>query len=261
MTYSTRLTERPKGKLTTKMKMLIKGFLLFAFCSVCTAQETEQMGDTDSDNVQDGSLNTNTVGSTVSSNNNSKDESVSNTYNGAGSSSSMPVGSAIAPSYMSNGMETCLQGSGRSIQTGLIGYTDGSYEKDEDCNRRRDSKLLSDLGMAVAAISRLCIGSVETFRAMMLSATPCPVSDRGRLVVGKRAFLLMKTKPDLYIPDYGEIKVTRRATWSKFEPTPKYSDTQIWYNRILGIGEDNEKNGEEDSSTDSVSDMFRRSIK
>ena len=130
-------------------------FLLFAFCSICTAQDADPMGDTDSENVQDGSLNTNTVGSVVSSNNNSKDDSVSNTYNGAGSSG-MPVSSAISPSYMSNGMETCLQGSGRSIQTGLIGYTDGSYEKDIDCNRRRDSKLLSDLGMKVAAISRLC---------------------------------------------------------------------------------------------------------
>ena len=243
------------------MKMLIKGFLLFAFCSLCTAQETEQMGDTDSNNVQDGSLNTNTVGSTVSSNNNSKDESVSNTYHGAGSSSSMPVGSAIAPSYMSNGMETCLQGSGRSIQTGLIGYTDGSYEKDIDCNRRRDARLLSDLNMKVAAISRLCIGSVETFRAMMLSATPCPLIASGKLVVGKRAFLLMKTQPNLYIPDYGEVKVLRTATWSKKLPTLKYNDTQKWYNQILGIGvTDNEEN-EESGSDKSVSDMFRRSIK
>ena len=114
-------------------------FLLSVSCLTAFAQE-EPMGDTDSNNTQDGSLNTNTVGSTVSSNNNSEDRVVSNTYNGAGSSSDMPVGSAIAPSYMSNGMETCLQGSGRSIQTGLIGYTDGSYEKDVDCNRRRDAK-------------------------------------------------------------------------------------------------------------------------
>ena len=77
-------------------------FFLSLSCLTASAQE-EPMGDTDSTNNQDGSLNTNTVGSTVSSNNNSKDESVSNTYNGAGSSSSMPVGSAIAPSYMSNG--------------------------------------------------------------------------------------------------------------------------------------------------------------
>ena len=235
-------------------------FLLSASCLTAFAQE-EPMGDTDSDNVQDGSLNTNTVGSVVSSNNNSKDDSVSNTYNGAGSSSSMPVGSAIAPSYMSNGMETCLQGSGRSIQTGLIGYTDGSYEADVDCNRRRDAKLLSDLGMKVAAISRLCQGSVETFRAMMMSATPCPLIASGKLIVGKRAFLLMKTQPNLYIPDYGEVKVLRTATWSKKLPKPKYNDTQKWYNQILGIGvTDNEEN-EESGSDKSVSDMFRRSIK
>lgn len=241
------------------MKPFIFLFLVISF-SVFSQENEEPMGDTDSQNTQDGSLNTNTVGSVVSSNNNSKDESVSNTYNGAGSSSSMPVGSAIAPSYMSNGMETCLQGSGRSIQTGLIGYTDGSYQKDVDCNRRRDAKLLSDLGMKVAAISRLCQGSVETFRSMMLSATPCPLIASGKLVVGKRAFLLMKTQPNLYIPDYGEVAVRRKATWSKKPPTPKYSDTQKWYNSILGIGTDDDEN-EESGSDELVSVMFRRSIK
>ena len=243
------------------MRLIVKCFLLFVVSFFCTAQEIEPMGDTDSTNTQDGSLNTNTVGSTVSSNNNSKDESVSNTYNGAGSSSSMPVGSAIAPSYMSNGMETCLQGSGRSIQTGLIGYTDGSYEKDVDCNRRRDAKLLSDLGMKVAAISRLCQGSVETFRAMMMSATPCPVIASGKLIVGKRAFLLMKTQPNLYIPDYGEVHMSKHALITKRPKFPKYTPTQKWYNQILGIGvTDNEEN-EESGSDKSVSDMFRRSIK
>ena len=240
------------------MKSVPLCFLLFAFCSFCIAQETEPMGDTDSDNNQDGSLNTNTVGSTVSSNNNSKDESVSNTYNGAGSSSDMPVGSAIAPSYMSNGMETCLQGSGRSIQTGLIGYTDGSYEADVDCNRRRDAKLLSDLGMKVAAISRLCQGSVETFRSMMLSATPCPLIASGKLIVGKRAFLLMKTKPELYIPDYGEVRMGKHAIFTKRPKFPKYTKSQEWYNQILGIGVDDDES-QESGSDESVSDMFRRS--
>ena len=89
-----------------------KVLIFIFFLSRSLIAQEEPMGDTDSQNTQDGSLNTNTVGSVVSSNNNSKDESVSNTYNGAGSSSSMPVGSAIAPSYMSNGMETCLQGVG-----------------------------------------------------------------------------------------------------------------------------------------------------
>jgi hypothetical protein len=56
------------------------------------AADEAVMDDVDSNNNQEGSLNTNTVGSTVSSNNQSEDRSVSNTYNGAGSSSDMPVG-------------------------------------------------------------------------------------------------------------------------------------------------------------------------
>jgi hypothetical protein len=227
--------------------------------SVLFAQE-EPIGNTDSNNNQDGSLNTNTVGSIVSSNNNSKDESVSNTYNGAGSSSDIPVGSAIAPSYMSSGVETCLQGSGGAIQTGLIGITKGSYESDVDCNRRRDAKVLSDLGMKVAAIARMC-EDVKVWRSLFISATPCPIISGGRLVVGKRAFLLMKTQPSLYIPDYGEVKVKRRATWSKFAPTPKYTETQIWYNSILKIGLEDANENKDEGSSESVSQQFRSSSK
>tara|TARA_B110000902_G_scaffold71793_1_gene84927 strand:+ start:1689 stop:2399 length:711 start_codon:yes stop_codon:yes gene_type:complete len=213
---------------------------------------------TNSENNQDGSLNTNTVDSTVSSNNNSTDQSTSNTYNGAGSSSGMPVGSAIAPSYMSNGIETCLQGTGSSIQTGLVGYTSGNYKVDEYCNRRRNAKVLSDLGMKVAAISVMCADEA-VFRAMFVSGTPCPVIKGGRLVVGRRAFLLMKMQPSLYIPDYGEVRVYRHATFSKKPPVNKYSDTQKWYNSILGIGVENETEDITDSdSSESVSDKFRR---
>ena len=58
------------------------------------------------DNAQEGSLNTyHGNNSTTNSNNTTTDTSTSNTYNGAGSSSEIPVGSAITPSYMSNGMD------------------------------------------------------------------------------------------------------------------------------------------------------------
>lgn len=240
------------------MKVALILVVMFFFATAL-AQE-EPMGDTDSTNNQDGNLNTNTVGSTVSSNNQSKDESVSNTYNGAGSSSDMPVGSAIAPSYMSNGMETCLSGSGTSIQTGLIGYTKGSYQKDVDCNRRRDAKTLSDLGMKVAAIARMC-EDVKVWRSLFISATPCPVLSSGRLVVGKRAFLLMKMQPSLYIPDYGEVYQRRTATWSNKIPTPRYTETQEWYNSILGIGAEDENKDEESDNVESISDQFRSARK
>jgi len=223
-----------------------------------SAQDLEQMGDTSSDNNQDGSLNTNTVGSTVSSNNVSVDESKTTNYSG-GNSSGMPVGSAIAPTYMSNGMETCLQGSGGSIQTGLIGITKGSYQADPDCNRRRDSKLLSDLGMKVAAIALMC-SDEKVWRSLFISATPCPILVKGKLVVGKRAFLVMKREPTLYIPDYGEVKMLRTATWSKKPPTPIYTKPQLYYNQILDIGaKTNEIEIEDSGSTLSVSEQFRSS--
>ena len=190
-------------------------------------------------NQQDGSLNTyNGDGSNVNSNNNTEDKSVSNTYNGAGSSSEMPVGSAISPSYMSNGMDTCLKGTGGSLQTVGVGISSGSYEVDPECNRRRYAKVLSDLNMKVAAVARMC-QSVDVWKAMCISGTPCPILSNGRLIVGKRAFLVMKMNPETYIPDYNK-------------------NTKEWYNTILKIGETVE---DEEEDTSSISDKFRSSIR
>ena len=126
------------------------------------------------DNAQEGSLNTfHGNNSTTNSNNTTTDTSTSNTYNGAGSSSEIPVGSAISPSYMSNGQDTCLKGEGGSLQTVGVGISSGAYEVDPNCDRRRDAKLLSDLGMKVAAVSRMC-ESLEVWKAMLTSGTPCP---------------------------------------------------------------------------------------
>ena len=190
-------------------------------------------------NQQDGSLNTyNGDGSNVNSNNNTEDKSVSNTYNGAGSSSEMPVGSAISPSYMSNGMDTCLKGTGGSLQTVGVGFSSGGYNIDPECNRRRDAKVLSDLNMKVAAVARMC-QSVDVWKAMFISGTPCPILSNGRLIVGKRAFLIMKMNPETYIPDYGK-------------------KTKEWYNTILKIGESVD---DEEEDISSISDRFRSSLK
>lgn len=192
------------------------------------------------DNSQEGSLNTfHGDNSTTNSNNNTEDRSVSNTYNGAGSASEIPVGSAVSPSYMSNGMDTCLKGTGGSLQTVGVGISSGSYEVDPNCDRRRDAKLLSDLGMKVAAVSRMC-DSLEVWKAMFVSGTPCPILQNSKLVAGKRAYLAMKMQPEIYIPDYNK-------------------QTKEWYDTILKIGET--VNEEQAEDAPSVSDMFRSSIK
>ena len=150
----------------------------------------------------------------------------------------MPVGSAISPSYMSNGMDTCLKGTGGSLQTVGVGISSGSYDVDPECNRRRDAKVLSDLNMKVAAVARMC-QSVDVWKAMFISGTPCPILSNGRLIVGKRAFLVMKMNPETYIPDYNK-------------------NTKEWYNTILKIGETVE---DEEEDTSSISDKFRSSIR
>lgn len=192
------------------------------------------------DNAQEGSLNTfHGNNSTTNSNNTTTDTSTSNTYNGAGSSSEIPVGSAISPSYMSNGQDTCLKGEGGSLQTVGVGISSGAYEVDPNCDRRRDAKLLSDLGMKVAAVSRMC-ESLEVWKAMLMSGTPCPILQNSRLVAGKRAYLALKMQPEVYIPDYNR-------------------KTKEWYDTILNIGET--VNEEQAEDIISVSAKFRSSIK
>ncbi len=238
--------------------------ILLLMCNVALATDDE----IDSTNSQDGSLNTSNVGSTVSSNNNTESQETINNYNGAGSSKAIPPPSAISPSYMSNGVETCLQGASGSISSGVFGMSGGRFKDDDKCNRRRDSKVLSDLGMKVAAVARMC-QDLNVWRSMFISGTPCPILARGKLLVGKRAYLAMKSSPELYIPDYGfvieeegnqkvcEVKKGKR-TCRNIEIS-KYTATQEWYNKILGIGETNETETDENGSGMSISERFRNS--
>lgn len=189
---------------------------------------------TASANNQEGSLNNyHGSNSVANSNNTTTDESTSNTYNGAGSSSEMPVGSAISPTFMSNGSDTCLKGTAGSLQTVAVGFSSGGYELDQDCVRLKYSRMLSTLGLKVAAVSILC-QSVEVYRSMLLAGSPCPFINNGRLVAGKRGLMLIKQNPELYIPDY---KKSRK-----------------YYDGILQIGKVS-KDVEEDYI--SISDKFR----
>lgn len=173
--------------------------------------------------------------STANSNNTTTDTSstTENTYNGAGSASEIPVGSAISPTFMSNGSDTCLKGTAGSVQTVAVGFSSGGYELDIDCTRLKYSRMLSTLGLKVAAVSMLC-QSEEVYKSMLLAGSPCPFINNGRLVAGKRGLMLIKQNPELYIPDY---KKNRK-----------------YYNGILQIGKVSE-DVEEDSI--SISNKFR----
>ena len=185
------------------------------------------------DNTQEGDLNSNTQvgGDNVEGSYNS-----SKTYNGAGSSG-MPVNTAISPSLMSSGSESCLQSVTGGVQLVGLGLSSGKYMQDTECNRRRDSITLSNMGMKVAAVSLMC-QNPNVWRAMMMSATPCPIIKNGKLVVGRSALLEIKRNPELHIVDYSESK--------------------DYYDNILGVGSNDTTEVE---STVSVSDRFRSSTR
>lgn len=179
------------------------------------------------ENSQQGDLNSNSQ----NSNNNNR----STTNIGAGAGAPTPVSTAIAPSLMSSGSDSCLQSRSAGAQLIDIGISGGQYKQDTECNRRRDAKVFKDLGMTVAAVSRMCQNS-DNWRAMFNSGTPCPLLVNGRMVFGKNAVLVMRTNPNVYIPDY--------------------SNRKTYYDQILGIGVSNED--EQNTTSISISDRFRK---
>ena len=188
-------------------------------------------------NTQEGDFNTSTVNSdsTVSSNN----PSTTNNYNGAGAASDVtPPPSAIAPTYMSNGQDTCLAGRSAAVQVNVLGLALGGYKQDIECNRRRDAKILKDLGMNIAAVALMC-QKKNIWISMFDSGTPCPLTVNGKLIVGRSAFMTMKRNPAKFIPDYKKRK--------------KH------YDSVLNIGGE-ETDEENTDSTLSISERFRTSI-
>lgn len=201
------------------------------------------------DNVGDGStngdLNTNMGdNNTVDSNNSS--ETIN--YNGAGSApGSQPVPSAISPTVMGGGgNDSCLIPKSQGVQLSIIGISQGEMEQDPECNRRKDARLIGapqavgGLGLQVSGISIMC-SNPQVFKAMALANTPCPIVEvsTGKLLIGREAYMKMRSKPETYIVGY-------------------HNDKNFWKN-LLYIGRKIPDAPKEDIITRSLSDKFRSS--
>ena len=185
---------------------------------------------------QTGDLNTYKDGTNDSNN---VTTTTSTVYQGAGAASEIPVSSAISPSLMSGGGDSCLKSISGGLSTLTFGLSKGDYVQDPECNRRKDSLALISAGMKIAGISRLC-QDPDTFMAMAISGSPCPLLHKGKTIVGRNAYLMMKKYPDIYIPNYEEKK--------------EYLD------KLFGIGENGEngETAEADIDGKSISDRFRK---
>jgi hypothetical protein len=149
-------------------------------------------------------LSTNVQGSGVNNNSNNTTNSNSNatTYNGNAPGSTPPP-SAIAPSFMAGGTDSCLMGYGGSVTTSIIGISAGSYVRDEQCEMLKLAKTLNDLGLKVAAVATLCQDK-RVFSAMAMAGTPCPYLG----TIGAQATALWKENPKMR-PDYGLFKTLK----------------------------------------------------
>jgi hypothetical protein len=195
-----------------------------------------------------GDLNTNSgnTNSTIDSNNVSTSETKN--YNGAGSSPfSTPVPTAAAPTVMGGGgNDSCLIPKQQAFQISIFGRAEGSMEQDEECNRRKDARLLGTpqeaggLGLQVSGISVMC-DNAQIYKAMALASTPCPIYsiETGKLLVGREGYLAMRDNPYIYVVGYAQDK----SFWDTF----------------LMIGEELPDVVPQENSGPTLSERFRRS--
>ncbi len=209
-------------------------------------------------NDVNGDFSNNYQDSTVDSGN----ASTTNNYNAAGAASASPVMSAISPTMMGGGgNDSCLLPTTSGIQVTMFGFSQGTMQQDEHCNRRKNARLLGapqqvgGLGLQVSAISVLCSSPAtpkseknsgqSVFKSMMLASTPCPIMDvvTGKILMGKDAIDKYRQHPQIYIVGYE-------------------TDKEFW-DTLLRIGEDlsNEENkakvANNSRDTRSISERFR----
>ena len=167
----------------------------------------------DDTNTQENSSgsNTNITGGYTTTNNNtysgsdagqSTSTTTNTTTNSTTGTDTRVSGMASAPSMSAYSQDLCIVGISGGISTIGLGISAGSYVTDENCERIKLSKTLSDLGMKVAAVSILCQDE-RVFYAMEQSGTPCPFEGK----IGKAAADQWK-KYDKLRPDY--IQYTSR---------------------------------------------------
>ena len=104
------------------------------------------------------------------------------TTNNAYTGDTRVTSQSYAPSMSAMSQDLCTVGLSAGASTFGFGASFGTYQKDENCERIKLSKVLNDLGMKVAAVSILC-QDPRVFYAMEQSGTPCPFEGK----IGKEA--------------------------------------------------------------------------
>tara|TARA_B100000519_G_scaffold191521_1_gene192018 strand:+ start:140 stop:766 length:627 start_codon:yes stop_codon:yes gene_type:complete len=128
----------------------------------------------------------------------SSSNTTSTTNNSTSNAASrQPVSTASAPSMQTYSQRSCIIGLTGGFS--IIGFSGslGSYVHDEHCQRIADSTMLSQLGLKIAAIARMCEDE-KVFESLLQSGTPCPILHEGKSLIGAEAMkvILDRRKPE-----------------------------------------------------------------
>jgi len=104
--------------------------------------------------------------------------------------------SAISPSINASNSDLCMVGVSGAVQTQILGISTGQAYTDENCMRLKNSKVLYDMGMKVAAVALMC-QTRSVYDAMKFAGTPCPIYSptTGEGLIGQEATAEWRLNP------------------------------------------------------------------
>jgi hypothetical protein len=188
--------------------------------------------------------NTNITGGYTTTNNNtysgsaagqSTSTTTNTTTNTTTGTDTRVTGMASAPSMSAYSQDLCIVGISGGISTIGLGISAGSYVTDENCERIKLSKTLSDLGMKVAAVSILCQDE-RVFYAMEQSGTPCPFEGK----IGKAAADQWK-KYDKLRPDYVQYTSRLKTIEDMKDEDEKKKELALYKEKLRIANEERKK--------------------
>lgn len=103
-----------------------------------------------------------------------------------------PPPSAISPQISAgSNSDLCTVGVAGAVQTQILGISMGTTYTESQCVLLKQAKTLYDMGMKVAAVSRMCQDPM-VFQAMIDAGTPCPYEG----MIGQAAKAGWESNPD-----------------------------------------------------------------
>ncbi len=208
--------------------------LLFSLLCLIMIAPGALANDTNTQTNTSGS-NTNITGGYTTTNNNTYQSGSSNdttnnttntTTNTTNGHDTRVAGMASAPSMSAYSQDLCVVGISGGVSTIGLSISGGTYVTDENCERIKLSKTLSDLGMKVAAVSILCQDE-RVFFAMEQSGTPCPFEGK----IGKAASEHWK-KYDKLRPDFAQYTERLNVIQNIKETEKKEKELAIWKSKL-----------------------------